>query len=94
MLHCWSEIPDERPKFSELHKVFDKFLGIHIQDRYPYIEIQNQPYRFDRLVPETGQGTESEEKGPGGEEQAPINLSDEEEEDEGMGKELSLTMEL
>lgn len=92
MLHCWSEIPDERPKFSELHKVFDKFLGIHIQDRYPYIEIQNQPYRFDRLVPETGQGTESEEKGA--EEQAPINLSDEEEEDEGMGKELSLTMEL
>ena len=75
MLHCWSEAPEERPKFSELHKLFDRFLGIHIQDRYPYIEIQGQPYRFDRLAPETGQGADEE-----GQEEAPIELSDNEEE--------------
>ena len=63
----------ERPKFSELHKLFDRFLGIHIQDRYPYIELQSQPYRFDRLAPETGQGTDEEG------EEVPINLSDSEE---------------
>lgn len=64
--------------FSELHKLFDRFLGIHIQDRYPYIEIQNQPYRFDRLAPETGQGADEE----GEQQETPIDLSDTEE-DEG-----------
>ena len=76
MLHCWSEAPEDRPKFSELHKVFDRFLSIHIQDQYPYIEVQNQPYRFDRLAPETGQGPLDE----GGQEEIVINLSSDEEE--------------
>ncbi len=79
MLHCWSEGPSERQKFSQLHKVFDRFLGIHIQDRYPYIEIQNQPSRFDRLAPEMGQGT-SGEKELG--EDNPVTLSEDEDEGE------------
>ena len=73
MLHCWQENPEDRPKFSELNKVFDRFLGIYIQDKYPYIEIQNQPYRFDRLAPETGQGASNEDGEQG---DNPINLSD------------------
>lgn len=78
MLHCWSEAPEERPKFSELRKLFDRFLGIHIQDRYPYMEIQSQPYRFDRLAPETGQGADEEGKEQG---KTPIELSDTEEDE-------------
>jgi hypothetical protein len=86
MLHCWSEEPEERPKFSELHKLFDKFLGIHVQDRYPYIEIQGQSYGFDLLAPETGQG--ADEDGHGGE--APVDLSDSEENSNFVGATLEL----
>ena len=76
MLHCWSENPEERPNFCELRKVFDRFLSIHIQDHYPYIEIQiNLPNCYDRLAPETGQRRESESsEGEGG--GGPIDLSD------------------
>lgn len=79
MLHCWSESSQDRPEFSELHKVFDKFLGIHMQDRYPYIELQvNQPYKFDRLAPETGQDSDGyNEDG-----ESPVDLSGDEEEEE------------
>ena len=79
MLHCWSERSAERPKFSQLHKVFDRFLGIHIQDLYPYIEIQNQPYRFDRLAPETGQDTNGEKESAG---DSTVILSEDEDEGE------------
>lgn len=83
MLHCWHQNPGDRPKFSELHKKFDRFLGIHIQDRYPYIDIQNQMYRFDKLSPETGQETSLEGEGEGGGEgETPINLSESEDEDQ------------
>ena len=54
MLHCWNEDPEERPTFEELHKTFDQFLSNHIQDRYPYIELQTTlPYSFDKLEPIT-----------------------------------------
>ena len=79
MLRCWSEEPSERPKFSELHKIFDRYLGIHIQDRYPYIELQSQPYQFDRLAPKTGQETN---EGGETEGEAPIDLSDNENKEE------------
>ena len=100
MLHCWHQNPADRPQFSELHKKFDRFLGIHVQDRYPYIDIQNQPYRFDRLAPETGQGTEGEEEeeeGGGGEGECPIDLSESEgegEEEECQSRFTGATLEL
>lgn len=54
MLQCWNEDPEERPTFEELHKTFDQFLSNHIQDRYPYIELQmTLPYSFDKLEPVT-----------------------------------------
>ena len=56
MLRCWNNDSDDRPKFSELHSLFDQFLSVHIQDRYPYMELEvTSPYSSDRLVPETGQ---------------------------------------
>lgn len=104
MLHCWDQNPADRPQFSELHKKFDRFLGIHIQDLYPYIDIQNQPYKFDRLAPETGQtqGTgeeeeeeeEKREEGRGGQEESPINLSESEEEEEPQSRFTGATLQL
>ena len=80
MLHCWSENPEDRPKFGQLRKVFDRFLSIHIQDHYPYIEIQvNQPYQFDRLAPETGQRNQS--VCSEGQDGVPVDLSDVEEDE-------------
>ena len=71
-------MPDERPKFSELRKEFDCFLSAHIQDRYPYIEIEaTQSYHFDKLAPETGQRRGSSSS----EEMKTVNLSDEDEDD-------------
>lgn len=52
MLSCWSEDTEERPTFAELHRIFDQFLSSHIQDHYPYIELMNPPYSFDKLEPE------------------------------------------
>ena len=52
MLSCWSEDPDQRPKFSKLHDIFDQFLSRHTQDKYPYMELQTSPpYIFDKLDP-------------------------------------------
>ena len=52
MLRCWSEDTEERPTFTDLHRIFDQFLSSHTQDHYPYIELQmNPPYSFDKLEP-------------------------------------------
>ena len=52
MLSCWNDEPEQRPKFSQLHDVFDQFLSRHTQDKYPYMELQtNPPYTFDKLEP-------------------------------------------
>lgn len=63
MLDCWQYMPLDRPKFSDLHSIFDKFLSKYIQDRYPYIEIQTgPPYSFDKLEPITC--TMKDDQGP------------------------------
>ncbi len=75
MLYCWSESPSERPTFSQLRKEFDRFLSVHMQDRYPYIEIEvTQSCNYDELAPETGQRRASTSSG----EMKTVNLSDEE----------------
>lgn len=78
MLYCWSQVPEERPKFGDLRKEFDRFLSDHIQDRYPYIEIESmKPYQFDKLAPETGQRRESTSS----DEMKAVNLSEGDEDD-------------
>ena len=50
MLQCWSEDKEDRPSFGKLHIIFDQFLSKHIEDRYPYMEVQM--YTFDKLEPQ------------------------------------------
>ena len=69
MNQCWDSEPDERPRFAELHRIFDEFLGKHVQDRYPYIDLQmTQLYNFDRLEPQLGDNSIAEDGN------CPINL--------------------
>jgi len=84
MLHCWQEEPDARPKFSELHQQFDRFLGIHIQDHYPYIDIQNQDSTFDHLATEGSEAIEEDDN-------ETIELSDHEDEPENVMRKRSNT---
>lgn len=57
MLQCWNTDADDRPSFKDLHSLFDQFLSVHIQDRYPYMQL-SAPYLTpvpSKLAPETGQ---------------------------------------
>jgi proto-oncogene tyrosine-protein kinase Ret len=50
MLKCWHPEPTGRPKFPELHKLFDYFLSRHTQEQYPYIDMnESEPYTYDHL---------------------------------------------
>ena len=46
-----------RPKFADLHIIFDQFLSHHTEELYPYIDIgfSNMPYKFDHLAPKSEQ---------------------------------------
>lgn len=47
MRDCWKQEAGERPTFSELHKVFDRFLKQQTQDQYPYIMVLSNPYSLE-----------------------------------------------
>ena len=49
MVRCWSEQQLQRPIFPDLRKQFDQFLSVHVQDQYPYIELESGGH-YDRLV--------------------------------------------
>ena len=54
MHRCWHPSPSGRPKFSDLHKLFDYYLTKHTQEKYPYIDMEtNTPYSFDQLTPKS-----------------------------------------
>ena len=51
MNQCWHPDPRGRPKFADLHKIFDYFLTQHTQKQYPYIDMDSSvPYVFDHLT--------------------------------------------
>ena len=51
MNQCWHPDPRGRPKFADLHKLFDYFLTQHTQKQYPYIDMDSSvPYVFDHLT--------------------------------------------
>ena len=52
-----------RPKFADLHVIFDQFLSHHTEELYPYIDIgfTNMPYKFDHLAPKSEQDIKSED---------------------------------
>ena len=64
MLDCWSLEPEDRPSFSQLHKIFDDFLVKHTENNYPYMEVLSTPYHVDSTQP-----AETHEADP-----TPINL--------------------
>ena len=49
MVECWNELPEQRPKFSKLHRIFDSYLSKNTQESYPYIELVAKSYEFDNL---------------------------------------------
>lgn len=54
MHQCWHPEPKGRPKFSDLHRLFDYFLTRHTQESYPYIDMDsNIPYMYDHLLHKT-----------------------------------------
>ena len=54
MHQCWHPNPSGRPKFSDLHQLFDRYLTKHTQEKYPYIDMDsNVPYTFDHLTPKS-----------------------------------------
>ena len=51
MHQCWHPEPKGRPKFTDLHKLFDYFLSRHTQEQYPYIDMDSmEPYTYDHLT--------------------------------------------
>lgn len=52
-----------RPKFADLHIIFDQFLSHHTEELYPYIDIgfSNMPYKFDHLTPKREQEVKAED---------------------------------
>ena len=75
MNQCWHPDPRGRPKFADLHKLFDYFLAQHTQNQCPYIDMDSSvPYVFDHLTSKTFSDYQSiqeevinldEEDGPG-----------------------------
>ncbi len=54
MHQCWHPNPSGRPKFSDLHQLFDNYLIKHTQDQYPYIDMDSKTvYTFDHLTPKS-----------------------------------------
>ena len=50
---CWHPDPASRPRFADLHVIFDQFLSHLTEELYPYIDLgfTNKNYKFDRLAP-------------------------------------------
>ena len=53
MQACWHSDVPSRPRFADLHIIFDQFLSHHTEELYPYIDysFSTKPYKFDHLDP-------------------------------------------
>ena len=64
MCHCWLARGSSRPTFADLHVVFDQYMGRHLSEEYPYIDMDaSDPYQFDHLAPKTSLAHEEKNGG-------------------------------